>query len=50
MLLEKAWAKLNGGYGNIISGTVNESFNALTGACTQTFYIDQEKDKLWQVL
>jgi hypothetical protein len=32
MLLEKAWAKINGSYDNIESGSLEESFSALTGA------------------
>ena len=32
MLLEKAWAKVNGGYANIISGLPCEAMEALTGS------------------
>lgn len=32
MLLEKAWAKVNGNYENSIKGFVSEAFRALTGA------------------
>ena len=35
MLLEKAWAKLNGGYSNIIGGIVSEPVSALTGFPTE---------------
>ena len=35
MLLEKAWAKLNGGYSNIIGGIVSEPISALTGFPTE---------------
>ena len=31
MLLEKAWAKVNGGYGNILIGNSSEVFRFLTG-------------------
>lgn len=34
-LLEKAWAKANGGYGNIVAGLEPESLKALTGAPTE---------------
>jgi len=35
MMLEKAWAKYSGGYGNIEGGWGREVFNNLTGApCT----------------
>ena len=37
MLLEKAWAKVNGGYLNIIGGNQYESLQALTGFCSQVF-------------
>ena len=35
MLLEKAWAKVNGGYGNILVGNVSEVFLFLTGFCSE---------------
>ena len=35
MLLEKAWAKLNGGYSNIVGGIVSEPISALTGFPTE---------------
>ena len=35
MLLEKAWAKLNGGYSNIVGGIVSEPVSALTGFPTE---------------
>ena len=35
MLLEKAWAKVNGGYGNILVGNPSEIFRFLTGFCTE---------------
>ena len=35
MLLEKAWAKLNGGYSNIIGGIVSEPISSLTGFPTE---------------
>ena len=38
MLLEKAWAKLNGGYSNIIGGLMNEPISALTGFPTEFLY------------
>ena len=51
MLLEKAWAKVHGGYLNIESGYITEAFNALTGAPVHTYFIERGKDEeLWQVL
>ena len=38
MLLEKAWAKLNGGYSNIIGGIVSDPLTALTGFPTEFLY------------
>ena len=35
MLLEKAWAKVRGGYGNILVGNPSEVFRFLTGFCTE---------------
>ena len=35
MLLEKAWAKVKGGYGNILVGNSSEVFLFLTGFCTE---------------
>jgi hypothetical protein len=33
-LIEKAWAKLNGNYNNILSGTFSEAMKTLTGVPT----------------
>lgn len=35
ILLEKAWAKVKGGYGNIIVGNPSEVFRFLTGFCSE---------------
>jgi hypothetical protein len=48
MLLEKAWAKINGGYANIVGGEEKDSFYALTGFVSDFF--DHKKislDELW---
>ena len=39
MLIEKAWAKVNGGYLNIIGGKQYESLQALTGFCSSVYDI-----------
>ena len=39
MLLEKAWAKINGGYANIIKGLPCEAFEFLTGVGSLSFNI-----------
>lgn len=36
MLIEKVWAKMYGGYANIIGGLGREVFNEMTGAPCQT--------------
>ena len=46
ILLEKAWAKINGGYLNAIAGFSKEAFEALTGFGSVVYYIlhlDYEK-------
>jgi len=51
LLLEKAWAKINGGYLNIISGKSREAFEVLTGFGSIDFNIfdlDLENKKLIQ--
>ena len=49
MLLEKAWAKLNGGYSNIIGGIVSEPISALTGFPTEYLSHKQmEEDEIYE--
>ncbi len=50
MLLEKAWAKLHGGYMNIAAGLTREALRDLTGASAKTFFTKQNREKLWQEL
>ena len=52
-LLEKAWAKLHGGYLNVEVGTLEESIHALTGAPTIQYSIDENegtKEEHWDLL
>jgi hypothetical protein len=50
-LLEKAWAKANGGYDNIVFGLCSEVLRAITGAPTFTFDHDQvTEEDLWKQL
>ena len=50
-LLEKAWAKFKGGYGNIKESHASEAFEALTGEYTKQINISPwNKDKLWNIL
>jgi calpain-15 len=49
LLLEKAWAKINGNYENTILGTVAEAIRALTGA--PIFFHDHEsEDDIWTII
>lgn len=50
MLLEKAWAKVNGGYANIAAGITREALRTLTGASCKTFFTDEERNELWDSL
>jgi calpain-15 len=38
MFLEKAWAKVHGGYMNINAGLTREALRDLTGGCAKTFF------------
>ena len=44
MLLEKAWAKVNGGYANIISGLPSEALEFLTGLGSLSFDTENVDD------
>ena len=48
-VLEKAWAKVHGGYGNIKSGTPQEAMRDLTGAPTEMIILAQDTSA-WQRL
>lgn len=53
MLLEKAYAKIHGGYYNINSGLSREALRDLTGASTKNIFIEEHKQSLgslWKVL
>lgn len=45
MLLEKAYAKLHGGYKNIMYGQVTDALSDLTGCACSTFKLDDEQVK-----
>lgn len=48
MLLEKAWAKVNGGYCNIDAGLTREALRDLTGASAKTFFTRAMKpEEIW---
>lgn len=53
MLLEKAWAKVHGGYFNTIGGTSREALRDLTGAPTLSVRFSDSKlapENHWQTL
>lgn len=41
ILMEKAWAKVHGGYGNIVGGLLREVLHDLTGAPAITFFTSE---------
>ena len=48
ILLEKAWAKLNGNYARIIGGDPHEIFEVLTNAYCEKFLFKKEgEEKIW---
>ena len=44
MILEKAWAKVHGGYLNIDSGSTREALRDLTGAPCLSYYFNLFSD------
>ena len=48
ILLEKAWAKLNGNYARIIGGDPHEIFEVLTNAyCEKFIFNEKDKEEIW---
>ena len=48
ILLEKAWAKLNGNYARIIGGDPHEIFEVLTNAYSEKFnFKNEDMEKIW---
>ena len=51
MLIEKAWAKIHGGYLNINAGLIREALHDLTGAPAITFFNDEgTEDERWRII
>ncbi len=51
MLLEKAWAKVHGGYLNIESGFTSEALFSLTGAPVYTYFVSSKNsEKNWAAI
>ena len=46
MLLEKAWAKVHGGYLSISSGLLDEAMHDLTGAPTSYYFLDSSSESI----
>ena len=49
LILEKAWAKVNGGYLNIVGGWPNEVLEALTGFCNLSI-TNKDYTNLWDTI
>ncbi len=51
MLLEKAWAKVNGGYANTVAGSEKDAFYSLTGFVPkQIEHSEISEDEIWNML
>jgi hypothetical protein len=50
VLLEKAWAKVHGGYLNIEAGLTREALRDLTGASAKTYFLRQDPEGIWNRL
>lgn len=50
ILMEKAWAKINGGFQNISAGLTREALRGFTGASCKTFFTQQNREEIWKKL
>ena len=51
ILLEKAWAKVNGGYANIISGWPSDVFRAFTSfPCEKIIHKEEKSERSWGII
>lgn len=50
MLIEKAWAKIHGGYLNIAAGLTREALRDLTGASAKTYFVEDSPESLWKMI
>ena len=51
MFLEKAWAKVHGGYMNINAGLTREALRDLTGACAKTYFTQSlSENEQWKII
>ena len=51
MILEKAWAKINGSYGNSLSGWPSDLFRAFTGFCCEDLpHNDENSEKIFNII
>lgn len=49
MILEKAWAKVHGGYLNAAKGLAREALRDFTGASAKSYFTGVEGDKLFEI-
>ncbi|KAL4478339.1 hypothetical protein ABPG72_009575 [Tetrahymena utriculariae] len=51
LLVEKAWAKIHGGYMYLDMGTMREALHGLTGAPCENYFLENEKeDEIWALI
>ena len=51
LILEKAWAKVNGSYANSLSGWPNDIFRTFTGFCCEDLNHNEEKEeRIWNII
>ena len=51
MLLEKAWAKVNGSYSNCLSGWPSDLFRALTGFCCENLpHKEENSERIFNII
>ncbi|KAL4452901.1 hypothetical protein ABPG74_002466 [Tetrahymena malaccensis] len=51
LLVEKAWAKIHGGYMYLDMGTMREALHDLTGAPCDNYFLENEKeDEIWTLI
>lgn len=49
-IIEKAWAKVHAGFGNVHAGLSREALRDLTGAPCKTFFFFKEGETIWDLM